>query len=258
MTSGFSYDNGTIMSVAERTRQEQGFATPAGTAPARGALWVRVALVCALLAASGGIRWWQMRRVHASLERGKQSPFPLHELPLTLGSWQGQDARLDPQIARMTGSTDHLFRRYVNHDTGVVLEIYILYGPAAEMFIHMPENCYPRAGYLQVEGPDERTIAVGRLRVPFRALVYNKGEGGQADREEVYYTWRYNDRWTPQVGIQKKFERIPGMYKVHVARRVTARERRDIGNPCEDFLSALLPEIERRVSAIAPSAPATS
>ena len=39
------------------------------------------------------------------------------------------------------------------------------------------------------------------------------------------------------------------MYKVHVARHVSERERRDVGNPCEAFLRELLPEIERRIMA---------
>jgi hypothetical protein len=177
------------------------------------------------------------------------SPFPLQDIPLTFGAWKGRDSELDPQIARGTGSTDRIFRRYVNQETGVVLDAYILYGPSAEMYIHKPEVCYPVAGYQQVAGPDTRTIRAGSLQAPFLALVYSKGEGGQEVRQEVYYSWRYNSHWTPEVGTQKRFERIPGMFKVHIARRVTTRERRDISNPCEDLLKFLLPEIEHRISA---------
>ena len=64
-----------------------------------------------------------------------------------------------------------------------------------------------------------------RPRAPFRSLVYAKGEGGPADLQEVYYSWWYNGRWTPDVGKQKQFERIPSMYKVHLARRVDGRAR---------------------------------
>jgi hypothetical protein len=64
----------------------------------------------------------------------------------------------------------------------------------------------------------------------------------------VYYTWRYNGRWTPDVGKQKQFERISGMYKVHVARRLTDRERRDVANPNEAFLESLVTEMERQMS----------
>ena len=71
----------------------------------------------------------------------------------------------------------------------------------------------------------------------------------------MYYSWRYLGHWSPDVGTHKQFERVPGMYKVQLARRVSGRERRDIGNPCESFLAALLPEFERRA---VPKAPASS
>jgi hypothetical protein len=50
--------------------------------------------------------------------------------------------------------------------------------------------------------------------------------------------------------VYKRFERLPGMLKVHVTRHVMGEhERRDIGNPCESLLEALLPALERRLAA---------
>src|SRR4051812_22105076 len=204
------------------------------------ARWARVALACALLGASGGIRWWQARRVEAVLEGGRSAPFTLAEVPLVLGDWRGEDTVLDPKIARRTGATDLVTRRYVDQRTGATLEAIVLYGPSTEVYGHAPEVCYQAAGYEKVAGPDVRKVRAGGLEVPFRTLVYTKGEGGQADLHEVYYSWRYSTHWSPDVmSIYKRFERIPGMLKVHLARRVTENERRDIGNPCESFLEAL-------------------
>src|SRR5579883_2397937 len=110
---------GPLMSITELSTSPE-TAKPTRSAPRRGkaaAMWVRVALACAVLAASGGVRWWQARRIGAVLERGKQSPFPLKDLPTTLGDWQGQEAALDPQIARATGCTDSTFRWYVDQKT---------------------------------------------------------------------------------------------------------------------------------------------
>jgi EpsI family protein len=220
--------------------------TPAAPGVAAGT-WGRVALVCALLAASGGVRWTQARRFRALSKASRESPFPLAGLPLAIGPWQGEPVELDEPIARATGATDHMVRRYVNRDTGVRLDLIVLYGPASTVFIHRPETCYPSAGFELAEAPTERTVQAGTLRAPFRALVYTRGEGGQAERQEVYYAWRYNGRWTPDVGTFKQLERIPGMYKVHLARNVTEHEKRDVGNPCEAFLRAFLPALEARV-----------
>lgn len=221
--------------------------------------WVRVGLACLILAASGGVRCWQTRRVEAVLEGGRVAPFPLEELPMTLGDWRGETTALDPKIARRTGATDLVTRRYVDQRTGATVEAIVLYGPSTEVYGHIPEVCYLAAGYEKVAGPDTRTVRAGTPGVPFRALLYSRGEGGQAELHEVYYSWRYQTHWSPGVeSVYKRFERIPGMLKVHLARRVSEHERRDIGNPCESLLEVLLPELEHRLAAALSPAPARS
>jgi Protein of unknown function (DUF3485) len=242
------------MSATELSSSSPTFTTiPAPPSAARRrlglGLWVRVAVACAILLGSAGVRAWQARRIEQTLAEGLKNKIEIERIPLTLGPWKGEPTRLDLQIARGTGADEIVTRRYVNQGTGVVIEAIILYGPAVDMYIHIPELCYPSAGFNLVGGPEAKVIEAEGLRVPFRSLVYAKGEGAQADLQEVYYSWRYNGRWTPEVGKQKHFERIPSMYKVHVARRAFEGERRDVGNPCEAFLRELLPELERRITA---------
>lgn len=215
--------------------------------------WVRVALACALLVGSSAARYWQQARIEKYLDQGKASPVPLKDIPMTLGDWEGRDETLDPQIARRTGSTDHAFRTYIDRRTGVALDVIVLYGPAVEMKIHAPEQCYPAAGYEQADDADYPEIDTPGGKVPFCALVFTKGEGVQAERQEVYYTWRYGGRWTPHRGAHKEMERTPSMYKVHLARRLTEREARDVAGPCEDFLKLLIPAMDRLLEPQAPA-----
>jgi hypothetical protein len=222
----------------------------AGTAgPGRVSAWLRVAAVSAILLGSYGVRTWQARRIDERLARERLHPeVTLAEIPLMLGSWKGEPRALDPTIARATGADQVVTRRYVNQDTGVALEVILLYGPAVNMYIHAPELCYPTAGYAQVAGPDVRVIGSGPAAVSFRSLVYSKGEGGGADLQEVFYSWWYDGRWTPELRKHKDFERIPGMYKIQVARPITAAENRDASNPIASFLGDLLPEMQRRMA----------
>ncbi len=214
------------------------------------AAWSRVALACLILLGSAGVRSWQARRIEADLAAGRRRPrIDLEAIPMTLGPWKGEATRIDPQIARGTGADQIVTRRYVHQGTGVAVDLILLYGPAVEMYPHAPELCYPAAGFTLAAGPEDREVVAGMQKAPFRSLVYAKGEGTAVDAQEVYYSWWYQGRWTPNAGNQKHFERIPSMYKVHTARRVAAGERRDIGNPSEAFLRDLLPEIERRMSA---------
>lgn len=222
-------------------------AAPAARSLTSRGLWSRVFLVFGLIILSGILRAEQMRRVEKILEEGRHSPFPLKEIPLELGNWKGESAELDPRIAAGTGSVDYIFRHYVNQLTGTGIDVIVLYGPSTDMFIHSPERCYPAAGYGLAAGPESQMIPSGEgVEVPFRSLVYTKGLEGRSERQEVYFSWRYRNRWSPDVGSHKEFERIPGMYKVHLARSVTGQERRDVDNPCRQLLLELLPEIEKR------------
>jgi Protein of unknown function (DUF3485) len=254
------------MSVSSAPSTRSRYAEPIpGASTARASArsgWPRLLAVAAILAASGGVRLWQERRVERALELGRSSPFSLAGLPMKIGSWEGRSATMDPKIVRITGSSDLIARRYVDRRTGVGLDVIVLFGPTSDMIFHIPEACYPSAGFEALPGVFERPIAVERpglapASVPFRALAFIKGEGGLADSEEVYYSLRYDGRWTTQTASHKASKRIPGMYKIQVSRRLSGRERRDVDNPCEPFLAALVGEIEARIAGSVPESPTT-
>jgi hypothetical protein len=246
------------MSVSPSTPNPLSYAAPrrgagsaSGPVEAGGMPWARLAIVAAILSASGGTRLWQERRVERTLERGRVSPFPLADLPMTIGPWEGRARELDRRIVQGSGSTDIVTRRYVNQRTGVGLDVVVLYGPTSDMFIHIPELCYPAAGYAPLPGVADRAIDIegtAARTAPFRSLAFTKGEGGLADSQEVYYSLWYDGRWTTQSTSPRASQRIPGMYKVQVSRPITGRERRDLDNPCEPFLASLVGEIEARMA----------
>jgi hypothetical protein len=235
----------------------------AAAGPRRGVPWGRVALACALLLGSAAARSWQARRVGDEIDAGRMPPFTLKDLPLELGPWKGTDGELDPEIASGAGCTGNISRTYEDERTGLKLNVIVLYGPATTVYIHAPEVCYPKSGFAQEMGPIGRTIEVptpaGKAeKAEFASLLFTKGEGGLAEREMVYYAWWYKGMWSPRQLNQKQSERIPGMFKVHLQRRAGPYERLRLEGadrpglgeePCESFLKALLPEIDRRIAA---------
>src|SRR5262245_44349406 len=107
-------------------------------------LWLWMTLACAFLGASGGVRSWQDRRFASVQSQVEQAPFPLKDLPRTLGEWRvldGGETSLDPEVARVAGCSDHVVRAYSNPSTGVSLSVLILFGPALTVFGHRPEVC---------------------------------------------------------------------------------------------------------------------
>jgi hypothetical protein len=216
-------------------------------------LWRWVVLASALLGASGLVRGWQDRRFEAIMTRSDPAPFPLKDLTTELTGWrylEGGDQRLDPQIARVAGSSDHVIRTYIDEVTGVAVTVLVIYGHGQFLSQHVPEVCYPNAGFTLGDDPFDREIPTGRGTLArFRSLAFAKG-GGSADvRDEVYYSFRHDDRWYPDAaGDWKRFRHNPSMFKVQVQRRLAPRERRLVANPTEQFLARFLPVLEARIA----------
>jgi Protein of unknown function (DUF3485) len=220
---------------------------PAIGARTSGALLACAAVVCALVLASGAARWWQAHKLADALNLERETKVPLETLPMTLGDWVGEKTEIDPQIVAGTGSDDLITRRYVNRVTGVAVEVIILHGPAMEIFIHTPDYCYPRAGYFEAGEAMNRTISSLGAKMPFRSVAYTKGDRARADTQEILYSWRYNGHWATSVNRPKEMERIAGMYKVQVSRRLQPGEIRSVANPCEAFLELMVPALEARI-----------
>ena len=217
------------------------------------AWWPYVVLACVVLVAAGGLRWWQERRVLAAIRARPEAPFPLEDLPRRLGPWRVADRGdldLGEEVEQVLGCRDYARRIYVNEQTGVQVELLVLYGPAT--IAHRPDLCYPGSGYLQVDGPRTRTAGLpGGASASYDSLVFAKGEGAFADRQQVAYSMRYGGRWTSETNV-KEFGRLPGMYKIQLSRRIGDRERSDAGGPSEAFLERMLPEIERGIAEARP------
>jgi hypothetical protein len=219
--------------------------------------WAWMTAACVLLGASGGVRAWQDYRFATVLGETEAPPFRLTDLPKTLGNdqWRaldGDEHALDPEVARIAGSSDSVIRTYRNTRTGSNLTVLILFGPAQAVFGHTPEVCYPAAGYHPVDGMASHAIPCGdRPAAEFRSEVFARKRDERRVNEEVYYSFRHGDRWSPEPMRQwKDFRHHPSMFKVQVQRPTLEGEDRARNNPSEQFLALLLPEIERRLASV--------
>jgi hypothetical protein len=219
--------------------------------------WVWMTLACVFLGASGGVRAWQDHRFAEVQNEVAVSPFPLKELPLILGDWraqEGSDAILDPKIARIAGSSDHVIRSYINGTTGQSVAVLVLFGPAQAVYSHQPGVCYPTAGYYSVAETLTRSIPNGSgPPAQFYSQVYARQKDQNLGRQEVFFSFRHGDHWYPDPSpFWKNFRHNASMFKVQVQRLVTESEssttQRRQDNPTEQFLAELVPEIERRAA----------
>jgi hypothetical protein len=234
---------------------------PVAPAPSRpkpyALIWAVIA--CVFLGSSAVVRTLQFRRHQQEASWTEACPFPLERVPRKLGNWVNlvDEPKLDSKTMLITGGKEHTIRTYTDDLTGVKLVVLILFGPVEPVIPHVPEACYPANGFRSKDQSLIRTIKYSvanpsdtgssEQSATFRSLVYEKAPL----LEGVYYSFRYNGEWSPDVNSGGKFpRRNPGVFKVQVQRVMTPGESRDIDkypDPIEDFLKSLMPALEREI-----------
>jgi hypothetical protein len=211
-------------------------------------------VTCLLLATSGGVRFWREYQFATIARENEKCPFALNvnEFPKVLGSWhmsEGASPELDPEIAKIAGANAYLLQNYIDQKSGAVALVLILYGPARSVFAHSPEICYPANGYRAVTPPADRQFvdSTSRFPVRFRSAFFTKTVGATNRYEEVYYTFRHNERWLPEVANEwKSFRYHPGMFKILLQRPVTALSTEN--SPTESLLREIVREVDLRIA----------
>src|SRR5262249_19157472 len=150
----------------------------------------------------GGLRFWRERQFAALAARSEACPFPLDQLPRTMGTWrivEGSDIRLDPEVALFAGASDHIVRDYIDEKSGERASVLILYGLGNLVSPHTPGLCYTAAGYQTVKGPTDHSITVPGVNGPvhYRWAIYTKRVGRIGRYEESYVTFLHRRDWVP-------------------------------------------------------------
>jgi hypothetical protein len=218
--------------------------------------WALMAVTCILLGISGGVRFWRDLKYRTLAQESTVCPFPLKDLPNSMGSWhavEGSDGKLDPDIARLAGSTDHIIRTYEDKKTGEQVTALVLYGLADSVFGHIPEICYPASGFQQSVASVNQQFSIpgSTTSVQYRSACFTKSLSmvgiGQSEEAEVCYTFRHNGEWLPELASRwKSFRYHPAMFKIQLQRRASGLAIQD--KVTESLLSHLVQEIDSRVS----------
>jgi EpsI family protein len=128
-----------------------------------------------------------------SVSHGEDIPFhhPLDSFPRTIGSWQGQDVKVDPRLADALKADDVLTRAY-NAANLPTVWLYVAYFQSQRQgqTIHSPKNCLPGSGWTPLDSKRE-TIEVGEgQRVNLNRYVVRNG----LDRQLVLYWYQSHGR----------------------------------------------------------------
>ncbi len=237
--------------MSQAPQSDQGLGTSPRTQPSNRGVIIWSVAASLLLVGSGVVRAVQSGRYAEDRNYLVECPFPLENIPKAVDGWhvlKGSETVLDPLTTRITGSTDHIIRTYVDEATGVLLSVLVLFGPAEPVMPHTPQICYPSSGFqpvgetldLDVEIPDGKAAQ-------FRSSIFAKSGGRSILRQGVYHSFLLDGNWSPAIATRKFPRKNPGIFKVQIQRRVADGEKRGGTEPIEDFIKKLLPILDTMI-----------
>ena len=171
----------------------------------------------------------------------------LEALPMEVGDWVGTVVEVKNPTAGGVAGT--LSRHYENRRTGDAVSVYMVCGRAGPASGHPPEACYGGSGYdllgksrvsLRDQGGEFRTADAVKTRV------------ADVTRLRLYWSWNDGKGWTAPDDARWTFvayRHSPVLYKLYVLRDLNGAAQASKEEPCQAFLQAMLPEMDRTLFA---------
>ena len=169
-------------------------------------------------------------------------------LPMEIGDWSGEALAVkDPQAGGVAGTIE---RHYQNRRTGDGVSVYLVCGRPGPVSIHTPEACYGASGF--VLGGKSK-VAVREQGGDFWSADAVKSKAGAETRLRLYWAWNAGQGWTAPEGDPRwtftTGRHAPVLYKLYVVRDLNGPAASAAEDPCQSFLRAMLPEMDRALHA---------
>jgi len=168
-------------------------------------------------------------------------------VPMVIGAWKGTAFELPAEERAMTGAVACLARRYSNSSRGVTVSVLMLGGLPGAITTHTPEVCYPGAGYtLRAPSPFDSRYGPDERRAGFQTALATR-EGTRPSVLRIFWSWNASKGWLTPENARWSFASEPALCKLYVIRETAGAVVDPGGDPCNDFLSVFLPELDRLV-----------
>jgi hypothetical protein len=201
---------------------------------------------CVVLAVSGFVhghwtnRWGSGNELEEAVAR-------LDNIPLVVGEWRGQDFRLPAEETAGANLAGYRAWRYENRK-GQQVTALLVCGLPGPVSVHTPDVCYSGAGYEMAGDPLPVMVSAGGPsdRAGFLAASFRKGGPLSTSGLRIYWGWNAAGTWETPGEPRWAFARYKALYKLYVLRENSPRDATDLRkDPCVDFMSVYLPEVDR-------------
>jgi hypothetical protein len=168
----------------------------------------------------------------------------LDSIPLELGEWGGEASEVKQGEAG-AGVAGFIKRRYVHRKTGATVSVFLVCGRPGPVSIHTPDICYGASGFT-VNNRARYECSSGDSMWKTDVIRTNATE---EMRMRVYWAWSDGAKWMAADDPRLQFARRPVLHKLYVLRELAGTNESYRAEPCEEFLQAMLPVLERTLFA---------
>lgn len=165
----------------------------------------------------------------------------LNQLPEQIGDWKLVDRQeLSANAEDLLRCYGSVIRLYQHSETGLMVNFAIMHGPRGPIAVHTPEVCYSSEGTEQSRQRIAKTFRTKDRLHELWSVEFTRD--GQSDASmEVVYGW--SDGGTFVAAENPRFWLTDDLYKLQLAGPVGTATF----DPCQSFLDALLPHLEKLV-----------
>lgn len=168
-------------------------------------------------------------------------------VPMAIGSWQGEDLEVDEAVRKKAGAVHAVSRSYKDEKTGRVVTVWLIVGHARDICRHTPNICYPSSGFKQTSSTLKYHMNVPGENMPvFNTAKFEKSNETGRYRERVFWAWNHPDvnRWEAPANQRLEYGNSRALYKLYFTSSVAPGEETIEENIAIKFAEQMLPLID--------------
>ncbi|MEX2139928.1 MAG: exosortase-associated EpsI family protein [Pirellulales bacterium] len=196
-----------------------------------------------ILAATAGPAVYLGQRQELQAEAIEQAAARLGTIPSHFGPWNlREEEPLPDSTLRMLQCESHVSRTYMHSQTGELVSLVVLVGPAGPLVAHTPDICMASREWELLKAATPVSLSASTTDRFYSTLLRAKTLEG--DKLNVYYAWsRDGKSWEAPESPRVALGPLPVLYKIQVASPDSSRNVESSGSAVKDFLSDLLPRL---------------
>jgi hypothetical protein len=172
-------------------------------------------------------------------------------LPNRVGNWRmRKEQTLEQDVLKLLRCKSYLARVYEHDQTGDLVTITVLVGPAGPLSVHTPEICYSSRDYVISKTRNKYVVDDNSGKHHEFWDVALKARDAETSTQRVLYGWASGDIWNASEHPRFAYAGAPYLYKLQLAARSQDGAQLEGFDMCQDFLRSFLVQLQENIRSI--------